>query len=87
MTAAPTYEANMIAEAIGHLQIARAALRHAGLDDAADEVDDIIARLTGDEDACDDDGLTDAEADAMTLASAGMGTDEDYGYQGSAEDY
>jgi hypothetical protein len=27
----------------------------------------------------DGDGLTDVEADAMTLASAGMGTDEDYG--------
>ena len=30
----------------------------------------------------DDDGMTDAEADADTLASAGMGTDEDYGYFG-----
>lgn len=30
----------------------------------------------------DEDGLTDAEADAMTLASAGYGTDEDYGYFG-----
>ena len=29
-----------------------------------------------------EDGLTDAEADAMTLASAGMGTDEDYGHFG-----
>jgi len=28
----------------------------------------------------DSDGLTDAEADAMTLASAGYGTDEDYGF-------
>ena len=26
-----------------------------------------------------DDGMTDVEADADTLASAGMGTDEDYG--------
>ena len=84
---ANTYEENMLADAIGHLQIARKALRHAGLDDAADEVDDTIARLMGDDDRGDDDGLTDAEADAMTLASAGMGTDEDYGYQGSAEDY
>lgn len=34
-----------------------------------------------DEDDWDDsDGLTDAEADAMTLAGAGWGTDEDYGY-------
>lgn len=30
----------------------------------------------------DDDGLTDAEADSMTLAGAGWGTDEDYGYYG-----
>lgn len=33
-----------------------------------------------DEDMDDDDGLTDAEADAMTLASAGWGTHEDYNY-------
>lgn len=32
------------------------------------------------DDCCpDDDGLTDAEADAQTLASAGWGCDEDYG--------
>lgn len=35
----------------------------------------------------DSDGLTDAEADAMTLASAGYGTDEDYGYYGGDELY
>lgn len=29
-----------------------------------------------------EDSLTDAEADADTLASAGWGTDEDYGYYG-----
>jgi hypothetical protein len=29
-----------------------------------------------------EDNLTDVEADAMTLASAGWGTDEDYGYYG-----
>lgn len=28
------------------------------------------------------DGMSDAEADADTLASAGWGTDEDYGYYG-----
>jgi len=33
------------------------------------------------------DGLTDAQADAMTLASAGYGTDEDYGYFGDEFDY
>jgi len=29
-----------------------------------------------------EDGLSDADADAMTLESAGWGTDEDYGYYG-----
>jgi hypothetical protein len=29
-----------------------------------------------------EDNLSDVEADAMTLASAGWGTDEDYGYAG-----
>lgn len=33
-----------------------------------------------------EDGMTDVEADADTLASAGYGTDEDYGYFGG-EDY
>jgi hypothetical protein len=32
-----------------------------------------------------EDNMTDAEADADTLASAGMGTDEDYGYFGGDE--
>ena len=32
-----------------------------------------------------EDNMTDVEADADTLASAGWGTDEDYGYYG--EDY
>lgn len=34
-----------------------------------------------------DDLFTDVEADADTLASAGWGTDEDYGYYGGDEDY
>jgi hypothetical protein len=34
-----------------------------------------------------DDGLSDVEADAMTLASAGMGTDEDYGRFANDQDY
>lgn len=34
----------------------------------------------------DDDGMTDAEADADTLRMCGMGTDEDYGYQGDGLD-
>jgi hypothetical protein len=33
------------------------------------------------------DGMTDAEADADTLASAGWGTDEDYGLYGGQDDY
>jgi len=32
-----------------------------------------------------EDNMTDAEADADTLASAGWGTDEDYGYYGGDE--
>lgn len=42
--------------------------------------------LLGDDDADDDRDLSDVEADAATLASAGWGTDEDYGYFGG-EDY
>ena len=33
-----------------------------------------------------DDGMTDVEADADALASAGWGTDEDYGYYGDDTD-
>jgi hypothetical protein len=33
-----------------------------------------------------EDGLTDVEADADALASAGWGTDEDYGYYGDDGD-
>ncbi len=33
------------------------------------------------------DGMTDVEADADTLRSAGMGTDEDYGYYGDDKNY
>lgn len=40
-----------------------------------------------DEDEDDDDGMTDAEADADVLASAGWGTDEDYGYFGGGDDW
>jgi hypothetical protein len=32
-----------------------------------------------------DDGMTDVEADADTLASAGWGTDEDYGFFGDEQ--
>lgn len=35
----------------------------------------------------DDDGLSDVEADAMTLRDAGMGTDEDYGHFGGEDDW
>lgn len=70
------------AAAIESLKIARKELRHADSHDFADQVDTIVAALEGDDESFDGDNLTDAEADAMTLASAGMGTDEDYGYYG-----
>jgi hypothetical protein len=49
-----------------------------------DYLDDVDAWNEADDDRFwdDDDGLSDVEADAMTLASVGMGTDEDYGYYG-----
>ena len=34
-----------------------------------------------------EDGLSDVEADAMTLASAGWGTDEDYGCFDSGDEW
>ena len=34
-----------------------------------------------------EDNYSDAEADAATLASAGMGTDEDYGYGDGCEEW
>ena len=34
-----------------------------------------------------EDGMTDVEADVNTLASAGWGTDEDYGYYGDEDEY
>jgi hypothetical protein len=45
-------------------------------------IDDVATEAPNAVEGAFDDGegeLTDAEADAMTLASAGMGTDEDYG--------
>ena len=38
-------------------------------------------------DYCEEDNLSDVEADAMTLAGAGMGTDEDYGCFGCGDEY
>jgi hypothetical protein len=38
-------------------------------------------------DEYEDDGMTDAEADADVLRMAGWGTDEDYGYYGDDFDY
>ena len=59
---------------------------HAAQDEHLDEIIDYEADADeAPEDWDDDDGLTDAEADAMTLASAGWGTDEDYGYYGEDE--
>jgi hypothetical protein len=47
------------------------------------EVSDVDDAAQYDEDDWEDPtGLTDVEADAATLASAGWGTDEDYGYFG-----
>lgn len=62
-------------------------LRHRlnALEDARRQIEDDIRDEVDHEDSSEDDGLTDAEADAMTLASAGMGTDEDYGYFGDGE--
>ena len=37
-------------------------------------------------DDCYEDSMTDVEADADTLASAGYGTDEDYGFYGNDTD-
>jgi len=54
--------------------------------------DDFDAEVTAEEFYSDDsilegfeDSYSDAEADADTLASAGWGTDEDYGYFGGDE--
>lgn len=47
--------------------------------DAPDALDDFLADAAYDGAPSDDDGLTDVEADAMALAGAGWGTDEDYG--------
>jgi phage FluMu protein gp41 len=61
--------------------------------DTADAREDAIEELKAmdvvdaEESEQEEDGLTDAEADAMTLASAGMGTDEDYGYFGDNDGY
>ena len=51
-----------------------------GYDDQDDFSDSI------NEDAIREDGMTDAEADADTLASAGWGTDEDYGSSSNCMD-
>ena len=42
----------------------------------------IESELRGWDDRGHEDNMTDVEADADTLASAGWGTDEDYGYYG-----
>ena len=52
-----------------------------GPDILDDPAEDDAANLQADADRDDppEDNMTDVEADADTLASAGMGTDEDYG--------
>lgn len=72
--------------AIEALRIARAELRHFGDDDHADEIDEMISALIDPDTGEPSDNMTDAEADADTLASAGMGTDEDYGYYGGGDE-
>jgi hypothetical protein len=56
-----------------------------------DPCDEIEAELLGDEEIEredeGDDGMTDVEADADTLASAGWGTDEDYGDFGGEDSW
>jgi hypothetical protein len=44
--------------------------------------DDLVWKSTSWEDDAPECGMSDVEADADTLASAGYGTDEDYGYYG-----
>lgn len=55
---------------------------YAGYEDGAQAYQVEYEAQDAADDREDDDGLTDAEADAMTLAGAGWGTDEDYGYYG-----
>lgn len=52
--------------------------------DIGPQSDEFVPDEFEDEDFIDDEppGMTDVEADADTLASAGWGTDEDYGYYG-----
>jgi hypothetical protein len=47
--------------------------------------DDLVWSSTAWEDDGPECGMTDVEADADTLASAGYGTDEDYGYYGDCD--
>jgi len=65
-------------------------------DDSQDPADQFLLRDGEVEDDTNDepledlepsDNMTDAEADADVFASAGMGTDEDYGCFGGGEDY
>jgi hypothetical protein len=48
-----------------------------------DDDDDTLREMINDEGP----QMSDVEADADTLASAGMGTDEDYGYFGNDEGF
>lgn len=68
-------------------QLARDLLGYLSEDDVRDFAhrNDIPVDDDG-EDFDDDDGMTDAEADADTLRGAGMGTDEDYGFFGDGLD-
>ncbi len=48
---------------------------------------DICSEARGDGIYDEPNEMSDVEADANTLASAGFGTDEDYGYDGDGEDW
>ncbi len=47
---------------------------------------EMVESILGDREEEYEDGMSDAEADADTFASAGYGTDEDYGYFGGNEE-
>ena len=53
--------------------------------DSQDIFERVMGENPGNEEPGGEDNMTDIEADADTLKSAGMGTDEDYGYFGNNE--
>lgn len=55
-------------------------------EDKLSSSDDESSEEIGDGSDCEGADMSDVEADADTLRSAGWGTDEDYGYYGSSDD-